>query len=150
MTPREIYAMPAERVDRSPSDLVGCYYNHLNGSGLTDWQLQTCIADSPRLEVRTVKYFDFDGRRYWKLATVWFDGQPVMITQNAGREGDDHAERFITDERMFHEMCSHIASMVTPDEATKLPVFDPDQDMGRTLIDFYGNSLDGHFERYNY
>lgn len=150
MKPNDVYAMPAQSVSRSPSDLAGCYYNHLEGSGIDEWRLQSCIAESDRLEVRTIKFFDYDGRRYWKLATVWFDGKPVMVTQNAGREGDDHARRFITDEPLFRAMCSHVASMLPPDPNCEIQVFDPDAEMGSQLTDFYNQALDEPFERYSY
>ncbi len=150
LTPNDVYALPVQEVERNPSVLVGCYYNHLEGSGINEWDFQWTNEESDRLEIRIHKYFDFDGRRFWRLATVWIDNTPVMVIQNAGREGDDHRRRFITDEKAFRVMCVHVMEFLQLKEEPLKDVVDPDTTIGRPLIDFYGNSLDGYFERYSY
>lgn len=150
LTPNDVYALPAQEIERNPSILVGYYYNHLEGSGIHEWVFQWTDQQSDRLEIRIHKYFDFDGRRFWRLASVWLDNQPVMIIQNAGREGDDHRRRFITSEDRFREMCKHIREFLKIEEEPLEDVVDPNDVIGRPLIAFYGNSLDGYFQRYNY
>lgn len=151
LTPNDIYALPVQEVDRSPHILTGCYYNHLEGSGIHEWECQWGVQESDRLEIRIHKFFDFDGRRFWRLATVWLDNKPVMIIQNAGREGDDHERRFITNIPGFRAMARHLRTLLNlPDNEPLEDVVEPDQPLGRPLIDFYGNALDNHFERYHY
>lgn len=151
LTPNDIYKMHYEELVHTPSILCGCYYDHLRGSGLDSNQVQYHCDESPRIGIRIIKYFQFDYRpRYWRLATVWFDLKPIMIIQNAGREGDDHEERFITDEDGFRKMAVHIRTLLKSDEIIE-PIEDvvlADAPLGRKLIEFYGNELDGYFRRY--
>lgn len=150
LTPNDIYALPAETIERSPGMLVGCYYNHLRGSGIEQYSHSWTDEESNRLEIRTLKYFDFDGRRFWRLATVWLDGKPIMIIQNAGREGDDHERRFITDPEGFRALVKHLREFLKINEEPLDDVVEPNAVLGRELISFYSNSLDGLFERYRY
>lgn len=142
-TANELYAMPYE-VNCALCCLIGFGYNHIKESGLDT--IDIVDIDTDRVEIRTIKYFDFDGRRFWMLATVWFDSKPVMVIQNAGREGDDHAKRYVTDKSALRDMCQYIRSLV-PVEEDESDLVDADEDIP-SLTEFYGNELDGHFERY--
>lgn len=129
--------------------LTGCYYNHIREARL-DWGMPY-DEEFPDIQVRVVKEFDFDGRRFWRLATVWFKDKPVMVIQNAGREGDDHEARFITDTESFNNMCRYIEMISNKgDEEVVEDVYSEDQEIGSKLTTFYGNTLDGYFERYSY
>ncbi len=142
MTPNELYAMEPEEVTYSLDYLSGVYFNHVDIDEMD--MLATFNVKQDRVEIRMLKNFCFDGRRIWRLATVWFDKQPVMVIQNAGREGDDHQERFITDVEQFSKMVGFIRSLVPPEQ---IDVYDPNQQIDG-LTSFYGNSLDGPFEYY--
>lgn len=150
MTPRQIYEMPAERVDNDPSHLFGFYYNHLPEAGDKE-DIRSWIRGikQERISIRFIKDFCFDGRRVWQLAVVAFDGQPVMITQNAGREGDDHADRFITDLEGVIRMAAFIISLKPPERIDEVERVGLDEDIPH-LAEFYGQSLDQPFERYTY
>lgn len=144
MTPKQLYEMTPESTEKSLYPLAGCYYNHLPEAGDShEW----ISSETDRVEVRTIKYFDYDGRRYWRLATVWFDSKPVMVIQNAGREGDDHRERFVTDHAQLMAMASHVRSLMKPEEPRDVVAIDADLP---ELTDFYGQSLAGPFEQYRY
>lgn len=74
-----------------------------------------------------------------------------MIIQNAGREGDDSYRRIITDPINYGEMIGYIAKelIIYELEGNKQlaeDVHQPDEEV-IGIDDFYGNSLDGHFER---
>jgi hypothetical protein len=145
MNANQIYALPPEKVTTKIGSLMGCYYNHIPE---VDYAERLYSVEQNLIEIKKVKFFNFDGRRYWSLQTVWFDKAPVMIIQNAGREGDDHAERFITDLEHFWNMIKFIRDLVPPsDDFTAKDIIDPDEDIPG-LTEFYGNSLDGVFERY--
>jgi len=153
LTPNHVYyLLPVQEVSHSPSLLAGCYFDHLRGSRIDPTEVQFYSKDSDRLEIKIHKYFEFDYRpRYWRLMSVWFDGKPIMICQNAGREGDDWEERFITDKQGFIEMVTHIKTLLnTPMDDKIEDVVDPDAQLGRKLIAFYGNKIDGYFQRYHY
>ncbi len=141
-TPNELYAMEPERVERDISHLTGFYYNHIPEVG----ESVPYGTTSDRIEIRFLKDWCFDGRRVWQLATVWFEGKPVMVTQNAGREGDDHSERFVTDADGLMAMCSHIKQLIQIEGGRPTVVGADEQVAG--LTEFYGNKLEGHFERY--
>ena len=151
ITARELYARKPEvilttaKFTQWKSYWWGAYYNHI-----PEVDQYATYSDTDRIHLRIYKDFNFDGRRVWILASVWFDGNPIMIIQNAGREGDDYACRFITDSAGYHDMVSHISSLRIPDTIDVESIDDPiDLDQERTdLLDFYGNHLDGYFERY--
>lgn len=148
MKPSELYEMQPQEIDVGVSYLFGCYFNHIEeiGDCISELQYGTDHSIFDDIEVKIIKKFNFDGRRYWMLAAVWFDGNPIMVIQNAGREGDDHHARFITDPENYKKMLSYIKSMI-PWKDVEIPHCDPDQDIVG-LDSFYGNSLNGYFERY--
>jgi hypothetical protein len=140
----ELYKMKEESVSFDLEGLRGVHYDHLpeiKYVGL--WNLNNEL-----ITIKTLKYFDFDGRRLWLLRTVWFKDSPVMIIQNAGRGGEDHYERFITNATLFKDMLLYICSLqVNEDINNYAGVFNPDT-RDESLTSFYGNDLDGKFEKY--
>ena len=97
MTPLELYNKIPEITSNNLNDLIVGSYSHFpeivefNCGYWFDDYIQTDI------EIRIYKNYDFDGRRFWRLQSVYYKNNPVMITQNAGREGDDHNQRYITE-----------------------------------------------------
>lgn len=94
-----------------------------------EWKLncevEALLEKDGRIEVRQLVHVQVDGSRYLCMQTVWFDGKPVMITQDAGRSGDDHHRRWITDRNTFMSMCQHLRSFLATDEE-QADVFDPE------------------------
>lgn len=135
MTPNQIYALPYESAQTED------HYEWGQGHfPELDAYLYEGFEPTPLVEFRTVKYVYIDGRRYWSLRTVWYQGHPVMILQNAGREGDDHKQRFITDGSRFAHMLEYIRSKHIPSESFTSDYVDPDLD-NPSLTSFYGMSL---------
>lgn len=146
MTPEKLYERKPEDIDHCIYVLNSGWYNHV-----PELEFNVLPTEDPgkRISIHTYKYFNFDGRRYWALRSVWLDEKPFMIIQNAGREGDDHAHRFITDVAMYTEAVAYLRTVVnTPDEEIPDVVNVTDEIV--SLTEFYGNSLDGFFERYHY
>ena len=149
MKPSELYAREPEKIinliepDCDYSYISGCYYNHI--PEIADDRFRP----STRIKVRIYKDFNFDGRRFWRIASIWIDDIAVMIVRNAGREGDDFYDRFITNQEAYGEMVSHLSELRIPDEHDLKELVDKDADIPN-LTDFYGNDLDGHFERYHF
>ena len=150
-TPEKVVQPFAEGSEYGPEHqmryFIGSRFNHL-GADIDVWELEG-INRSTRVEVKVHKDFNFDGRRFWRLVSVWFDHRPIMVLQNAGREGDDYVGRIITEERYFNFMMNHIRSLLRYNTSDVLDgdLRDSNEDY-QLLDDFYGNSLDGHFERY--
>ncbi len=133
----DLYNVTKYTTSHSIEDLVGPYGNHIPEAGYYSDVLDIA-GDLERVEVRCLHYEDFDGRRTWSLSTVWFDGNPIMITQNAGREGRDHRERFITDAVGYVNMIAYIRTLIplTP----LMDQTDPTAPMEK-LTQFYNHSL---------
>lgn len=154
MTPAELLARPVEAVEKDLTPLVGCYYNFVPEA--TQDMNEFVEPRHERVEIRVFKHFNFDYRRFWRLAAVYLDDDPVMITQNAGREGDDHAHRFILDEDRYRELVGIIAALprkpndliVGAEEQKRTSMATMEEDLGDRLTTFYGDHLDGGFAPY--
>lgn len=108
MTPNELYAMVPVGTTRSTKMLAAFHYTHVPEAGV---QPRLCDND-PRVEIRILGHLAIGKirkRKMWRLATVWFDGQPVMVIQNGGRKGF-HAKRFITDITLFEKLIVHLTA----------------------------------------
>lgn len=108
MTPIELYAMTPVGKTRSTKMLAAFHYTHVPEAGVTP---RLCENDA-RVEIRVLGHMAIGKirkRKMWRLATVWFDKQPVMIIQNGGRKGF-HAKRFITDVTLFEQLIVHLTS----------------------------------------
>jgi hypothetical protein len=150
MTPNELYQRTPERIepligeDGRLNFVGGCYYDHIPE---LDRDYRNTFNQTDRIVCKVYKHFDFDFRRFWRLASIWMDGEPVMIIQNAGREGDDHATRFITDLGKYREMVRLLRSLQWNVTVDDVDVVHADEVINN-LDSFYGNYLDGPFERY--
>lgn len=151
MTPNELYKRTPESIDNDINIFSGCYYNFLPEIE----ELENCWFDDKeicqnRIQINYYKDFDFDGRRFWRLCAIKFDDEFVMIIQNAGREGDDHTGRFITNKYRYYEMVHYVKRLMPAGEdVSEEDIVDANKDI-KTLDKFYGNELDGYFERYGY
>lgn len=139
-TANELYEMPHQSATNNLSDVAEFFYNHVGESGVDLYSLPD--VNDGRVEIRVLEFVNFDGRRIWQLATVWYLGKPFMILQSAGREGDDHAERFITDEGVFWSCCVYLQSLVDTPHADTI---NPDIPIA-ALTTFYGRTLGDNHE----
>lgn len=71
-------------------------------------ELLELLEKEGRFTVERVAEEHHDHRRYAQLHTLCFDGAPIALVQNAGREGDDHRRRLITDAHRFIELCHYL------------------------------------------
>lgn len=112
MTPRELLARTAPRIETGRNAvywLKGCYFNHLPEAG-EYWE--NGIPDDA--DLTTLEWHEFgsiyiDHRRYHSLAGIKFRGEWIMITTNAGREGDDHHERFVLNPDLVWELAKLVS-----------------------------------------
>lgn len=141
MKPVDLYAMPAQETIYFAVEVVsylrGAIFDHIPEM---PWDMgRNDFGDSDRVEIRIIKEHWFDNCRLWRLATVWFDRQPVMVIQNAGREGDDWERRFITNDRQYKAMIEHLNSLFIADDLDADCVSEADDLPG--LTEFYGDNL---------
>ncbi len=140
MKPSELYALAAVANWNNISVLVGFHYNHV--PEIENLWPHLKLDKNDRVTIRVYGYRREDVRRFWLLAGVFLDNQPVMIIQNAGREGDDHCRRFITDRSRYMDMWLYLSSLYdgprkAPPPSDEVAV---DQDISQ-LTDFYGMNL---------
>lgn len=145
MTPNELYAMKHESIG-TLNMLNESMHSHISESDINYIPYDTL---APKVEIRIIKYFEFDYRRFWRLATVWYEDKPVMIIRNAGREGDDHSSRIITDKAAYVDMIRYIRSLLAIEFQSEDSYKDPNEDIVN-LDSFYGNSLSSTFVRHVY
>lgn len=140
MKPSELYALEPKETWTDISVLVGCYYNHVPELG--DFWQYLRLENNKRVLLKVYGHIVHDTRRFWLLAGVFFDEKPVMIIQNAGREGDDHHRRFVTHPETYFEMVKYLATIAdpTPNEFLGGDIVTLDQDIPK-LEEFYGESL---------
>lgn len=144
MRPLDLYQRKPERETKELWSLQ----DGGNGKILPDIQYFVGAPKKPneRVTLRFLKDWCFDGRRTWQLFTVWLDERPVMIVQRAGREGDDHIARFVTDAGTYGEMIKYLREITAEEEEISEHVA-PDAEV-EGLDRFYGYSLDGSFDRW--
>ena len=137
MTPREVYEMAVVETETA-EELNGCYYNH--APEIAALRINWAAVDATkRLDLRVHALGRVDIRRYHRLMSVWFDGSPVMMCQNAGREGDDYHRRWVTDVPGYLRMLHFLATFAEPDPCDAVECT-PDGDIGDVLT-FYGKTL---------
>lgn len=160
MTIQELLEYKVEEETNDLSILKGVYYNHIPevsemfpyGMNNGREAIRLINQNNTKIVIKYYKNFSFDGRRIWILASVWFENIPIMIIQNAGREGDDHARRFVINAEHYLRMCNYINSLIpVPNllEDTVKNLISLDEEVGRHLTEFYGNSLDCGFMTYS-
>lgn len=147
MTPQDLYSSPYERILYPFSDnsdgvdygffARGAYFNHI--PELDQKMIHTGeFINSDRLCVRIHSHYQEDHRRFWRLSSGWLDDQPFMIMQNAGREGDDHVHRFVTDNTLYAQAIVHIYELyISTDNDGRIT---PTTEVGE-LFNFYGHRL---------
>ena len=128
---KELYQQP---VQQTTSDLHA--FHQVSGHYFNE------ELPNSRIETKILQHIYIDGRRYWELATVWFDGKPFGVIQRAGREGRDHREAFWTDSDTFAEALLYLHSLAVAHEENKPEITSLDFD-GSELVDFYGYRYSG-------
>jgi hypothetical protein len=140
MKPIELYNIKPMSVTTDLNILHGCTYNHIPEIIINNVLDEEIIKKNDKISIKIYKNLSIDERRFWLLASVWFEDKPVMIIQNAGREGDDHKERFITDEKLYIKMINYI-KIIIPLNINDIKDIVNDNDEIEDLISFYGECL---------
>ena len=100
-----------------------------------------------KISIDFYKNHSYDGRRIWRLAVVVFDNKKVMFVQNAGREGDDHSERFILNREAYLEMVDYLKSFEYKDDNSDIKEWGMEENIGG-LTSFYSQDLDDEFRKW--
>ncbi|QST02148.1 hypothetical protein IMZ31_22105 (plasmid) [Pontibacillus sp. ALD_SL1] len=143
MKPNDLYTMPPKKTETCLGSLKGFGYDHL--PEIEEDHLFGLENKNEKVMIKVYVDYSFDGRRSWKLASVWFDEQPVMVVQNAGREGDDHSARFITSKELFSKMVEYIESLSEEEETCVGDLYNEDEDV-EGLDAFYDHRLSDFYD----
>ena len=100
-----------------------------------------------QLEIKFLKKWHFDERRCWILATYWYKQLPFMVSQNAGREGSDICNIFITNASLYSAFIKDLSYVL---EQRQIPlasftVYDENKEI-EGLDHFYGYNLSDYFD----
>ena len=140
MTAKQIYSLKPIKVTTDVEVLTCTSITHIP-------ELEFEYIDENLNEKVEIKYYVdycFDGRRTWTLASVWYINKPVMIIQNAGREGDDCVSRFITNEKLYYKMVEYLKSLIQrKEEITDL--LDENEE-NPSLTNFYSYSIEEFYD----
>lgn len=98
-----------------------------------------CDLENTKIEIRVVKRLNLDHRRYWQLATVWFEDKPFGVIQNSGREGRDHVKAFWTNADAYNNAIQYLRDLTPPSDTIEIinVAFNDDE-----LLSFHGFSCD--------
>lgn len=129
MTPRELFEAKPKYVRRHIDDLQ-TFCSEIDTSMIHQ-------EESDQIEIRTLDYRNSDGTRFWKLASVWFQGKPVGLFQNAGRHGSDHQARYIVDLPLYGQLIGYLLSLYSFEDIDDWDVVAMDDD-NPDLTTFYG------------
>lgn len=97
-----------------------------------------------RIQVRYYADVDYDGRRGWQLASVWFNGVPVAISQRAGRELRDHSEVMITNKTKYLELLGLLYQIYL--KTAKDDIISYNAHATKDVDKFYGDCLANHLK----
>ena len=142
---KDIYALPAKKLSFQAWDSISLRSDWFPEIANLEWGLTDLaraeLDGEGRFETREIGYHQADYRRFAFLGTLWFDGHPVAIVQNGGREGDDHKARWITDRERFFALCAYLQSKLAPDVAEQ-DIHDPESVVYEDdLLCFYGQDF---------
>lgn len=161
MKPTELYNRKPESenndvfflVDKSfiPEAGINIYDLHISREGVE--------INIDKVDIKVLADYESNWRS-WTVCTVWFNNNPVMVTQNAGREGTDYCCKFITDLDLYNKMIQHIRSEFFPfvpsnilggawnEHNCKTRLVDKDEEV-KDLANFYGRDIDLGGEDFN-
>jgi hypothetical protein len=135
MTPRELLTLEPQRTSHD----IAVALSHVPEADA--WDIEP--EEDDRIEIRIYAFVDFDGTRSWELGSIWFDEEPALIFQEAGRSRSDHYERWIVDPDVYWSLVKYSFELPRTDEAPhREDARGMDDEMGDVLTTFYGCALE--------
>lgn len=146
---KDIYALPATDIDSFQLTLSSRWLPELSDLiGGYGCSAPAQLVEENRFVIKSLIDERYNGGRYSHMRTIWFDGKPVLIFQEAGRSGQDHFKRWVTDKETYVEVLAYLVEMLTvrPDTFEDRDYVDPESEVyPEELLHFYGNS---HLEKF--
>ncbi|WP_162570971.1 MULTISPECIES: hypothetical protein [unclassified Variovorax] len=141
---KEVYLLPTKPVLHTTWVLSGQWLPEIQDldSNCTTEFLETLDLEK-RFDVRQLMFEYFDGERSAQMHTLWFDGKPVCIVQDAGRGLRDHHRRWVTDAAAFEQLVAYLRSRLPCEQ---VHISDPEADLyPEEVFCFYGMDFSERF-----
>lgn len=139
LTLNDIYALPGKPIALTEWVLRADWFPELGSVWQDSSGVLDALAAAGRLTVTEIINDYIDGRRIVTMHTLRMDGKPFMVVQNAGREGDDHRRRWVTDEEAFHQALHHLTMHMAEQDGNTTDLVDPEApQFVDEILCFYG------------
>lgn len=142
-----IYSLPTKPVDLTNYVLRPNWIPELGGVLELDGdsELLQELQVEGRLTVNCLVDDYVDGHRIAQMHTVWFDGKPLLIVQDAGRSGRDFSRRWLTHPVEYQKLLQYLLSKVRVPDAVG-DVADPEALVYEDdVLFFYGRYFGDRF-----
>ncbi len=142
MKASDIYEMGVVKTVTHPPEFGGSFRGFLFPS--LDNQDLWDIAEAKNLKVveKVHVFYCPDGRRTWRLSSMWFSGAPFMVIQTAGREGGDWQKAYVTDDVLYKSAVIYLHSLIPIDLDIDHKIINQDEDVGDLYTCFYGHDIE--------
>jgi hypothetical protein len=98
------------------------------------------LEEDKRLVLKELLNKNYDGERIAVMYSIWFDGRPVAVVQNAGRSGRDHAARWVTDTDAYAALLAYLLTFSRPNDTRDIT--DPNVELyEEEICHFYGTDF---------
>lgn len=137
MKVKTVYTLPATPIALTDWVLRDDWFPEISVTSNLGTDVLEELEKEGRLKVKCLVDFYIDYRRYAAMHTVWFDELPVFIVQNAGREGDDHFNRWVTDLPRYLQLLGYLQSKIPLE--IRFEATDPEKEVfPEEIFRFYG------------
>jgi hypothetical protein len=106
-TPAELYTLKPVQTDYDTYTVL----DYVDSIDRYDFEANKADAEK-RLEIHRLAW-----ENEWMLATVWFDGKPVMVIGYSGKDGEEK-DKWITDGAVYADMVAWLYTFVEKTEVT--------------------------------
>jgi hypothetical protein len=124
-TPNELYAMPSMHNEYPDLSIVDKWLMLENID--LNWRTWDKVKTEGRIDLRNLAYVDGISDEWWLIATLWFDKKPVAVLTH---DGEESAQRYITDISGFSEMVNYLYTFMPKDENVRI-TYDPDKPLAQ-------------------
>ncbi len=142
ITLNDVYALPGTPQDLREWVLRERWFPEVPNLAydITTEVLETLQAEG-RLRVVELAAPYIDGNRVAELRTLWFDGAPFAVVQDAGRGGDDHRRRWVTDAKAYAAALQYLLQHLVLNARTEDLVNPEAPFYPEEVLNFYGHDF---------
>lgn len=141
MTFRQLFDLPRTPAPITSWEFSSYWFPEIAGLWSTDDAVIEQIVADGRIRISNVVDERYEGDRFATMSLLRFDGEPLLVRQEAGRGGRDHRRRWVLNRTQAMVAARYLASLMlsaaTMDDSEE--VVDPDElQFPERLLSFYG------------